>query len=61
MLVMTLVLLPGLVAQPEVVADAQADGSQRDTRNQRDAPPLLLAALRGVLRGAFGASGGSFG
>jgi len=60
-LVTPLVLLLRLMPQPEVIGNHQPDGGHGHADDQHQAATLLLAPLRGVLRGAFGTSGGLFG
>jgi len=60
-LVMPLVFLLRPMPQPEVIGDHQSDRNHGNADDQHQASTLLLAALRGVLRGTFGASGGVFG
>ncbi len=60
-LVTLLVLLLRLVSQPEIISDHQPDGGHGNTTYYQPGPALLLAAERGVLRGAFRTAGDLFG
>jgi hypothetical protein len=60
-LVTPLVLLLRLMPQPEVVRDHQTDRHDGNEDDQYQASAFLLAALRLVLRGAFGTTSGFFG
>ncbi len=56
-----LVPLFRLMPQPEVIGDHQSNRHHGNTNDQHQTLALHLAPLRGVLRGAFGLSGGFFG
>ena len=58
MRVTAFVPLPRLVAQPEIISDAQADGSHSDPGDHQPASALLFATLLRFLGSAFGAFGG---
>ena len=60
-LVTPLVLLLRLMQQPEAIGDYQSHGHDGNADDQHQASAFLLAALRLVLRGAFGTTSGFFG
>ena len=56
--VVLLVTLPGVVSQPEVIREAQAEGNNGDSNHQEPASERFLAKFLGLLGSALGQLGG---